>query len=390
MIFRRISYIIALQFTAFVFGLLMVTGMVFLTADVYQHGRETHNRLERQLLQIMNRPEKFGSVPPLPQFQRERIRILDASGRTLFAGTLYDDVPFTHDSDGDDDIHTIETGRESYDILTKSFIENGTVIGYVQVADRSSSRDFRRRVFLFLLISTAISTLTFIVGLFFARRSLKPAEHMMQRLEQFTQDASHELRTPLTAVSTSLDVALTTADNRSFIVAAKRDLNDIAILIERLLELARLDSFALKTESTDVTSLVASVIAMHEPAASAAGVTITQTLSPGIFLMADTALLRQAISNLLANAIKFNTRGGTVMVTLTKHALSVEDTGKGIAPESLKKIFDRFYQEDEARTSKKGGLGLGLSLTKRIVDLHGWSITVTSVQGKGSTFTISY
>lgn len=386
MIFRRISYIIALQFTAFVFGLLLITGMIFLTMDVYRHGRETHDRLERQLMSIMNRPEKFGSIPPLPRFQRERIRILDASGRTLFAGTVFDDVPFNYE----DDVYSIETGRESYDILTQSFMENGSVIGYLQVADRSSAHDFGQRVFLYLFISTAISTLTFLVGLFFARRSLKPAEQMMQRLEQFTQDASHELRTPLTAVSTSLDLALTTGDNRAFILAAKRDLHDIVILIERLLELARLDSFVLKTESTDVTAIVSSTVAMHEPAASAAGVTIVQTLSPGVFLQADAALLRQAVSNLLANAIKFNKRGGTVMVTLTRHALTIEDSGSGIAPEAMKKIFDRFYQADGARSNNTGGIGLGLSLTKRIVELHGWTIKVASVLGQGSTFTISY
>jgi len=386
MIFRRISYVIALQFTAFVFGLLLVTGTVFLSADVYQRNRQMHARLERQLLQILDRPDRFDSAPMLPAYQRERIRITDASGMTLFGGTLYDDVPF----DANRKIITVERGRESYDILTAPFREDGVIVGYLQVADRSPPDDLDARVFLFLIVSAGISALTFGVGLFFARRSLKPAEHMVQRLEQFTQDASHELRTPLTAIGTSLDLALQKADNKDLITSAKRELKGMATLVERLLELARLDAFALKIERVDMTALVKDVVTTHQPAAKGKSVTIATVTTEGVALDADPALVRQVVSNLVANAIKFNKLGGSVTVVLTKASLTVVDTGKGISQESIGKIFDRFFQEDDARSTGNRGLGLGLALSKRIAELHNWSLSVRSKEGKGSEFTMRF
>ncbi len=386
MIFRRIGYAIALQFTAFVFGLLLVTGAVFLAADAYQRGRETHARLERQLMQILNRPDRFDTAPALPAYQRERIRITDASGATLFSGTLYDDVPFNPRRE----ITTVERGRESYDILTAPFTQDGVVIGYLQVADRSPPDDLEARVLLFLLVSAGISGLTFVVGVFFARRSLRPAEQMVRRLEQFTSDASHELRTPLTAIGTSLDLALQKADNKDLIASAKRDLKHMGTLVERLLELARLDAFALKKERVDMSALVKDVATKHEPAAKEKQVVIATVIASGVVVDADAPLARQVVSNLVANAIKFNKAGGSVTVTLTKSALTVVDTGKGIAQESIDKIFDRFFQEDDARSTGNRGLGLGLALSKRIADLHGWSLSARSKVGKGSEFTVRF
>lgn len=385
-IFRRIGYAIALQFTAFVFGLLLVTGTVFLAADMYQRNRETHARLERQLLQILDRPERFDTVPALPAYQRERIRITDASGGTLFSGTLYEDIPFKTGRE----IMTVMRGRESYDILTAPFTQDGVIVGYLQVADRSPPDDLDARVLLFLIVSAGISGLTFGVGLFFARRSLRPAEQMMRRLEQFTSDASHELRTPLTAIGTSLDLALQKADNKELIATAKRDLKIMGTLVERLLELARLDAFALKTERIDMSALVKDVVTKYEPAAKEKQTVIATVITSGVAIDADAALTRQVVSNLVANAIKFNKAGGSVTVTLTKNSLVVVDTGKGIAQESIEKIFDRFFQADDARSTGNRGLGLGLALSKRIAELHGWTLSARSKIGKGSEFTVRF
>lgn len=386
MIFRRISYRIALQFTGFVFGLLLVTGTLFLAGDMVQRHRMTSARLERQLEQLLSRPGAFGTIPPLPAFQRERIRITDAEGTVLFSGLLFADVPFAPK----EGISTTDIGRESYDILTSAFRENGTVIGYLQVADRSVPDDVGERVVLFLLVSAGISVLTFGVGLFFARSSLKPAEQMMDRLEQFTQDASHELRTPLTAISTSLDLAASSGDPLKHIAGAKRNLKDVVTLVERLLELARLDSLALQRESVNITDLVTHVLETHEHAAKNASIVITRDVAPDVSLYADPALLRQVVDNLVSNAIKFNHPNGTVTVRLTKNGLSVQNTGKGIAAESLPHVFDRFYREDRARTNATDGLGLGLALTKRIVDLHGWSIIARSSEKDGTHFTVKF
>ncbi len=385
MIFRRISYILAAQFTAFVFGLLLITGILFLSVDVVQGRRETVGRLERQLVEIVNRSDG-ALLPSLPPFQRERIRVTDVLGSTLFAGTLYEDIPFS----AQPRVQMVERGGERYDILTQPVFENGRIVGYLQVADRSQPDFLGMRMLLFLMVSAGISALTFGVGLFFARRNLKPAEQMMERLEQFTQDASHELRTPLTAIGTSLDLALASPDNANELRSAKQGVKDVAMLVERLLELARLDAYTLKREPVDLSDLVARTIEMHTAEADVRNIRIKHDITPGITVQGDPSLVRQVVSNLLANAVKFNVDGGTVTVRLSKNRLSVKDTGNGIAPDALRKIFDRFYREDAARTSAKDGLGLGLALVKRIVDLHGWAIDVESEMGNGSAFTVKF
>lgn len=386
MIFRRISYALAFQFTAVVFAILLVTGGVFIVGDIAQSQRDAHGRLQRQLGDIVERHEGSWAVPSLPPFQRERIRITDALGKTIYAGALFREIPFVPRRG----FSQIESGRETFDVLTAPFVEAGNIVGYIQVADRVPLEKLGSRLFLFFVVSAAISAAAFYVGLFFARRSLHPAQEMMDRLEQFTQDASHELRTPLTAVGTSLDLALTKDENNDLIRAAKRDLKDMATLVDTLLQLARLDAFILHPEPIDVTALVSSVLDAHEPIAKSKGITITRSLANGISQSADGAMLKQVVANIVGNAIKFNNPGGVVAVTLTKDALFVHDNGPGISPEALPKIFDRFYRADAARSKASDGLGLGLSLVKRIVDMHEWTMRAESSPGKGTLFTVKF
>jgi signal transduction histidine kinase len=387
MIFRRISRSLALQFTAFVFALLLAAGGIFIAGDAARRGHDASARLDRQLQQVLARPVGSRGIPDLPPFERERVRITDTLGRTIYAGSLFQDVPFSPKRG----FTRVDAGRESYDVLTAPFVEDGEIVGYLQVADIAPEYALRTRLFLYLLVSAAISAAAYGAGLFFARRSLKPAEQMMERLEQFTQDASHELRTPLTAVGTSLDLAIADPQGSGKeLRSAKKGLKDIATLGERLLELARLDAFVLNRERVDMSSLVANVLDTHADEAAAKGVTIERTLAEGVAVEADPALARQVVANLVSNAIKFNAEGGTVAVTLSKDALAVRDTGRGIAPEARAKIFDRFYREDAARSNAADGLGLGLALAKRVCDLHGWTVSVESEEGKGSTFTVGF
>ncbi len=385
MIFQKISHRIAWQFTAFVFGLLLIAGSIFIAADMVNRDRMIQGRLERQIRLLMDRPDAIGSNPQLPPFQRDRTRIVDASGNSLFSGTFFENIPFEA---GNNVTTTVTNDDESYAIFTMPVTQNGEVAGYIQVADHAQPDDLFFRILLYLLISIGISGLTFGVGLFFARRSLRPAEQMMERLEQFTQDASHELRTPLTAVSTSLDLALATNDYPENVRNAKSDLKEMSVLIERLLELARLDTYLLQKEDVDLSALVLDGVEKHRPFALEKNITIDVEVASHIHTEGDPTLLKQVLSNLLTNAIKFNKATGKIVVKLTPHTLSVHDTGKGIAEASLPHVFDRFYQEDPSRTNAKEGIGLGLALVKRIVDLHGWTIAVHSKPKDGTTFTV--
>jgi signal transduction histidine kinase len=210
-----------------------------------------------------------------------------------------------------------------------------------------------------------------------------------QRLEQFTQDASHELRTPLASLNSSLDLALRTKNYEKGILSAKEDLQEVSSLVERLLELARLDRLVLSPSLVDASELMASIVDRHREAAMKRSVTIALHAAPDVRVHADAALLRQLVSNLLTNAIKFSkSEGGTVDVTLSGERLVISDNGIGIASEHLAHIFDRFYQADTSRS--EDGYGLGLALVKRIADLHQWTVHADSTYGKGSVFTVNF
>ncbi len=388
--FKRISYIIALQFTAFVFLLLLVNGSIFLAVDYDNAQRQSHHRISQSMSLLTKNwhDDPRMLVTQLPAMIRGRLRIINMKMEPIFTGMFFSDIPFTP-SEG---ISTVLVGRERYNIMTASVrAQDGTVIGYVQIGDveRLQLGDLPFRALLYLLVSVAISALIFGVGLFFARRSLRPAEEVMRRLEQFTQDASHELRTPLAALNSSLDLALKTKKYEEGVKSAKEDLSQISGLTERLLELARLDALALQRENMDLSLIVNETLDRMTALAQEQNVVIERKITENIRVNGDPGLMRQVITNLVSNAIKFRKPdGGTITVTLKKNLVSIADTGIGMTEEQQSHMFDRFYRADDSRTSK--GFGLGLALVKRITDVHGWTVDVASKKDIGTTFTIKF
>ncbi|MDO8468266.1 MAG: HAMP domain-containing sensor histidine kinase [Candidatus Peribacter sp.] len=387
--FRRISLRIALQFMGFVFLLFIVNGSIFLAADFGNVRRMARGRLLRDAQMVLNQAEQVfqGGTLALPPPVEERMRILDADGQVLHAGWIFSDIP----SFMTEGYSTIEVREESYTVLTIPLESDNRVYGFAQVAgmERQPMRDLPLRWGLYFFVSILVSALTFFVGLFFARRSLKPAEQMMERLEQFTQDASHELKTPLAALSSSLDLAMKNGKYREGIQSAKTDLKQVTVLVERLLELARLDKFVREDEPVDLTALVETSVERYQPIAKEKHVTIECTPDQGVTVNGDVILIQQVLGNLITNAIKFSkSAGGRIHVRLSPKSLSVEDAGVGIEASALPHIFDRFYQVEQSRAL--GGFGLGLALVKRIVELHGWTISARSTLGEGTTFTVHF
>jgi signal transduction histidine kinase len=385
--FGRISVLLALQFTAFVALLLLINGLLFIGSDQ----RFSRQLQDQRLLQTSNRiitrlqssPLQM-SISLLP-FERDMVRIVDSRGNTIYAGMLFNELPFDPRVS---EFSEITIDRDHIRVMTTPILRLGVLEGFLQVGRfvEPTHQVLWRRGILLMLTTAGISILTFFIGLFFARRSLKPAEAAMQRLEQFTQDASHELRTPLAVLGSSLDLALKTKKYEEGILSAKDDLKRITSLAERLLELARLDTLALKPERVDLSMLTESVVRALEPAAAAKKIKLSHEISAGIVADADATLVRQMVENLVGNAIKFTPAEGSVQVTLKGSELRVHDTGVGIPTTQRERIFDRFYQADSAHAS--GGFGLGLALVKRIADLHGWTIAVRGSEGKGTTFIV--
>jgi signal transduction histidine kinase len=231
---------------------------------------------------------------------------------------------------------------------------------------------------------------------------------MLARLEQsfgslhrFTADASHELKTPLMVLRAGVERALVHPGTPPEILQSMDEtlaqINQMAEMVESLLTLARADEgrAPLAVEPCDLRELVADVAETAGMLGESAGVTAEHSIPQGPVLLAvDPQRIREMLLNMVTNAIKYTPQGGTVALSLEDDdeavTFSVRDTGIGIAAGDLPHIFERFWRADQARTrtSDRPGVGLGLAITKWIVEAHGGSITVQSRPGRGSSFTV--
>jgi len=232
---------------------------------------------------------------------------------------------------------------------------------------------------------------------------------MMARLEtsfsalrRFIADASHELKTPLTVMRVGVEHSLTDPRTAPETIAALdetlQEVRRMTELVDTLLTLARVDEgrMELHTEPVDLSAVVAEVYETAQMLGEEARVEVSLEALPGpVLVQADHARMRQLLLNLLSNAVKYTPAGGQVWLVLTASpeaaTISVRDTGLGIAPGDVDRVFDRFWRADAARsrTGERPGFGLGLSICKWIAEAHGGSIAVTSRPGRGSTFTVT-
>ena len=226
------------------------------------------------------------------------------------------------------------------------------------------------------------------------------AEAANRAKDEFLTILSHELRTPLNAVygwarmlrSRQLDEA---ASARA-LEAIDRNANAQVRLIDDLLDVSRVitGKMRLDVRPVDLPAVVDAALDAVRPAAEAKGIRLQSVLDPRSGPMTgDPNRLQQVVWNLLINAVKFTAKGGQVQVHLQRVASHVEivvsDTGRGIAPDLLPFVFDRFRQQDSSSTRASTGLGLGLALVKHFVELHGGSVAAQSPgEGQGATFTV--
>jgi signal transduction histidine kinase len=239
----------------------------------------------------------------------------------------------------------------------------------------------------------------------------------LQQEHDFLANAAHDLRTPLAAIQSSVEVALGVSrsdeEYREILGLVIEQCSSLQTLVNQLLLLAETDTDRLQTDQEPVPlhQVVSRVVEMFEGVADDHGIDLRVSELPAVAVPGNRHHLRQVVSNLLDNAIKFTAarrnaegcdstdvrRSGCVTVELVRDEaarcarLVVSDNGIGIAAEDVPKIFDRFFRADKARVRDgvAGGSGLGLSICKAIVDAHGGQISVTSRPSEGSTFTVS-
>ena len=217
----------------------------------------------------------------------------------------------------------------------------------------------------------------------------------------FVANISHELKTPIGAMSilaetimgevegTELGATLTPLARR-IVDEAQR----VSRIINDLLELATIEfEGAAPVTPVRMQSVAAEAVARVKPFADNKGIKVSMIVPENdVEVAGDSVMLTSAVANLVENAVKYSDRGAEVVVSLELDGgnarLSVSDTGLGIAPEHLDRIFERFYRVDAGRSRETGGTGLGLSIVRHIVTNHGGEVQVTSALGEGTSFTI--
>lgn len=286
----------------------------------------------------------------------------------------------------------------------------------------------------------SVLALAGIGGLFLANRALKPVEHitgtaqeigegdlsrrvdvqgedemgrlastlngMINRLEtafnrqrQFTADASHELRTPLAVIQAESTLALgkerTQAEYRKSLELVSQEVSYMSAVIGKLLLLARGDSSKepLNFQEVRIKDLLTELSSDVEVLARDKSLSFSMGPLEDVTVRGDKVKLRQLFLNLLENAVRYTSSGGSIFSSVVKRketaVISVSDTGIGIPPEHLPRIFERFYRVDKARSRAEGGAGLGLAIVRYIVKVHGGKIEVESQPGRGSTFRVT-
>lgn len=235
-----------------------------------------------------------------------------------------------------------------------------------------------------------------------AERARAEAEAANRIKDEFLATLSHELRTPLTSLLGWSSVLREARRDEKVLSqgleAIDRNARVQAQLIDDLLDVSRIVSGKLNLDvrPLDISSITRAAINVVRPAADAKGITLDYWSEPGLgAISADSARLQQIIWNLLSNAVKFTPHGGKISVRLEQEGsdarVTIQDTGQGIDPEFLPRVFDRFRQADSSTTRSFGGLGLGLAIVRHLVELHGGTVSAHSDGvNKGAIFSATF
>jgi heavy metal sensor kinase len=343
---------------------------------------------------------------------------------------------------GADAISQVDTDQGALRVGTFPIQRDGQVIGALQVGLALEDSEDTLQTLLKVLLALAPATLLLASGggLFLADRALAPIDRitrtarrisaenlsgrigmrgpddevgrlartfdaMLERLDaafarqrQFTADASHELRTPLTAIIGQIDVTLEqprdTESYRVTLAAVREQARRLARLSNDLLFLAHTDvpPDVVAFEPLDLSDLLPAIAAQVAPLAAARAQTVALAPLPPLAVLGNEDQLIRLILNLLDNALCYTPPGGRIALDGALDGanvtLRVSDSGPGIAPEHLPRLFDRFFRGDRSRGRAQGGSGLGLAIAQSIARAHGGRIDVESTVGRGSAFTV--
>ena len=300
----------------------------------------------------------------------------------------------------DNDVHPVR-------IFSTPLGPNNKCQGYLQIqlSLRSIDRAAKQFAETLAVIAPFLLVLLGIAGYIFSGRATKPLQESFEVLRRFMNDAGHELSTPISIIQANAeameldlpeagtgDPANAQAINKLAIIG--RSTERMGTLVQDLMQLSKMESPQVQTKKVviQIDRLVHDVSEDFDEMFKNKGIELAITKTQPTTIMGDSDQLKRLLTNLLQNAMRYTDPGGKVNIsidTFGRYArLVISDSGIGIPPESVPKIFDRFYRVDKSRSRAAGGGGLGLSIVRAIVETHKGKIEVTSELNKGTTFTI--
>ncbi|MBE8954794.1 MAG: sensor histidine kinase [Quinella sp. 2Q5] len=298
--------------------------------------------------------------------------------------------------------HSNETGQLSTVMMTSKKILTADAVQTIYVGKDVTAlySGLQKATYAQIVLGFVALLIASAIGFFLAGKALLPLKDAYDKQKQFAADASHELRTPLAVVMASADLLLADPSIkepflRQVLEDLKSEVKKMTNLVSDLLMVARSDNNALKVKIVrlDLTEILKQVIRTMTPIAEKKNIHLSGENFRKAIINADEQRIKQLAIILVDNAIKYTPEGGAVVVRLesvdnTRAVFAVMDSGIGIAPEDLDKVFERFYRVDKARSREMGGNGLGLAIAAEIVKIHDGKISVASKLGEGTKFTV--
>lgn len=381
---------------------------LLITGTYYSSRLEINHRSERMAHKVMQDIES-GLITDLPFRPPEQPGPVFFFIRISPGGLIT--AQSSHSPLSGEDLTTLSAaaleGQASQGIVAFS----GTEYKYLKSISRQNDemtilfQDFTQENNMLLIQLTALIVtglvcllLSFLGSFFMANRAMGPIQKAWQQQQDFLSDASHELRTPLAIIQTNLDVVMgnpeeTVASQAKWLQNIKEESGQMAQVVDSLLFLARADSNQqpLLKRSFSLDTALRQAVSPFEALAALKQISLSLSCPHSISFFGDEARIKQVIGILLDNAIRHTPAGGAIAIHLTRAdhrtTLTVTDSGEGIEPGSLTKIFDRFYQADRSR-SNGGCAGLGLAIAKWIVKNHHGTISAASQPGAKTVFSI--
>ena len=274
-----------------------------------------------------------------------------------------------------------------------SMMKDGTLVSYYD--ERSIYKEMEELGIYSCVALVVGMILILFISRFLALTITRPVEESYYRQKRFIADASHELKTPLAVISVNMEMLIKNPSNTKYMYYIQQESRKMNRLIEELLVMASIDEEEghIRKEIIDISDVVEGAVEPFEAVAYENGVTLEMQIEPGIYYRADADKLQRLVGILLDNGIKHAEFEKKVIVKLQSDKNYIElfvcNTGREIAKEDQKRIFDRFYRANKARSRSEGRYGLGLSIAKAIVQQHRGRIQVKSADGR-TCFRVSF